>query len=52
MVRAVTERPNLALCMELEGRGPIGCGGFRGFADGAAELSIVLGERIRTELAA
>jgi RimJ/RimL family protein N-acetyltransferase len=39
-----TDRPELAVMIELIGQGLIGCGGFRNFDADAAELSLVLGE--------
>jgi RimJ/RimL family protein N-acetyltransferase len=41
---ATSDRPDLAVTIERLDQGPIGCGGFRNFDAGAAELSIVLGE--------
>jgi RimJ/RimL family protein N-acetyltransferase len=41
---ATSDRPDLAVTIELPDQGPIGCGGFRNFDADAAELSIVLGE--------
>jgi RimJ/RimL family protein N-acetyltransferase len=41
---AVTDRPELAVGIDLAGQGPIGCGGFRNFEGDAAELSLILGE--------
>jgi len=41
---ATTDRPDLAVTIDLLDRGPIGCGGFRNFDADAAELSLVLGE--------
>src|SRR4051812_14202074 len=41
---AATDRPELAVGIDLIGQGPVGCGGFRNFASDAAELSLVLGE--------
>ena len=39
-----TDRPEIALTIEMIGEGPIGCGGFRNFDTDAAELRLVLGE--------
>ena len=41
---ATTDRPELAVGIDLKGEGPVGCGGFRHFEDGAAELSLIFGE--------
>jgi RimJ/RimL family protein N-acetyltransferase len=41
---ATTDRPEVAIGIDLVGDGPIGCGGFRNFEADAAELSLILGE--------
>jgi len=41
---ATTDRPEVAIGIDLMGDGPIGCGGFRNFEADAAELSLILGE--------
>jgi RimJ/RimL family protein N-acetyltransferase len=41
---ATTDRPDLAVGIDLVGQGPIGCGGFRNFETDAAELSLILGD--------
>src|SRR3954465_10763166 len=41
---ATTDRPDVAVAIELLGQGLIGCGGFRNFDPDGAELSLILGE--------
>lgn len=41
---ATTDRPEVAIGIDLVGDGPIGCGGSRNFEVDAAELSLILGE--------
>jgi RimJ/RimL family protein N-acetyltransferase len=41
---ATTDRPDVAVGIDLISHGLIGCGGFRNFDGDAAELSLILGE--------
>ncbi len=41
---ATTDRPDLAVGIDIVGQGPVGCGGFRSFEGDSAELSLILGE--------
>jgi ribosomal-protein-alanine N-acetyltransferase len=40
---AASDRPGISVRFELESHGSIGCGGFRNFEEGSAEVSIVIG---------
>lgn len=40
---ASSDHPKLSVTFELEGHGPVGCGGFRDFTGGSAEVSVVMG---------
>lgn len=44
---ATTDLPELAVGIDLNTGEPVGCGGFRNFHEGAAELSLILGEPTR-----
>jgi RimJ/RimL family protein N-acetyltransferase len=41
---ATTDRPELAVGIDLNSGEPVGCGGFRNFHEEEAELSLILGE--------
>lgn len=40
---ATSDRPGIAVTFDLDPYGPVGCGGFRHFEAGSAEVSLVIG---------